>query len=94
MPWYKIELNYGPGHQSHDVEYEHSSEVLSKEAEREMVEGVIDRVPWIRDSDNSVCWECNAITKLPDDIRTSKEKYYKAVLKGAESMLKLLNDGK
>jgi hypothetical protein len=90
MPWYKIDLSYGAGHQGHDTTYEYHPEVLTKEWEKEIALEAISNNMYARDSDNSVCWKCNRVEKLPEEVRLKKVQNCKDRIEYANQMLLIL----
>ena len=92
MPWYKIDISYGPGHQSQDTTYQYSGELLSEEEEKELGREAVYDNPYARDSDNSVHWNCERVEKLPEKERLERIKHCERSIESANRMLKILKD--
>ena len=89
MPWYKIEISYGPGGQGHDTLYEYASGVMCEEDEREMCQEAVETHPEARYSDRARA-DSQLVEKLPEDVRQEKVKHYERHIESARQMLLIL----
>ncbi len=82
MPWYKIEANTGPGHQSHFLDYVWRDKRLTKRKKQELFEDALAH----RNATGTV----TAVRRLPAKVRDRKITLYKRRIENANKMLTML----
>ena len=82
MPWYKIEANTGPGHQSHFLDYVWRDKRLTKQEKQELFEDAL--------AHSDAIGSINAIKQLPAKVRDQKIALYKRRIEIANKMLTML----
>jgi hypothetical protein len=90
MPWYKIDLSFGPGSQGHDTVYKWSSYELPPDEERELVHAAIDENPYASNAEYGARGKSILVSKLPEDVRQEKMNELRNSIKHAEEMLLIL----
>ena len=82
MPWYKIEANTGPGHQSHYLNYVWQDEKLTRSEREDLFESELQH----RDAIGTIV----AVRRLPAKVRDHKIVMYKQRIENANRMIALL----
>jgi hypothetical protein len=83
MPWYKIEANHGPGHQSHGVYYEWM-EKPTKQDKIDVFHKYFGHTEWPEGS-------VRAVSKLPPKIAEQLANAYKTQLDHYKRLLRVLS---
>ena len=84
--WYKIEADFGPGHQSHAEYYEWYPRSLTQVQMKIVFEDTFRGREW-------PIGYVTRIVKLPENVRLAKIGQYERELKNATKMLRILNGG-
>ena len=91
MPWYKIDISYGPGGQGHDTSYEWYAGTLSADEEKDLCHEAIDNNVCARNSDRAHA-KSKLIDKLPENERLKMVNMYRQRIESAQYMLKVLGE--
>jgi hypothetical protein len=91
MPWYKIDLNYGPGSQGHDTTYKWFPKAIGEESEHELGFEAIQANPYASDSDQA-SFHVTTVVALPKEVRQEEIKRYRSKRDYADMMLKVLGE--
>jgi hypothetical protein len=87
VPWYKIDIRYGPGHQSHRVAYRHAYERLTNEEQSDLAHEYCDQqLSWVEQ------WKADVdeVSELPEEARKKLVEQFENKRDHAERMLKIL----
>jgi len=85
MPWYRIPVSHGPGHQSKSEDYRWSDKPMSKD----------EKEDWFNEYSSYMNYAIGKITivkKLPKKVKEEKLWTYKARIKYAKQMLNILKE--
>lgn len=85
MPWYKLEADHGPGHQSRTVKYVWRDEPMSMTEERDAFEDAFDDLNW-------PIGEVVKLGRLPKEVHPEMVERYERQGREASRMLKILVD--
>lgn len=85
MPWYKISVDHGGGHQSHSERFVWRDERASKAEREQMFEDFCED----RYMENAI-GKVRAVAKLPEKVRREKIDDYRYEIDHAKRMLKIL----
>ena len=83
MSWYRIEADYGPGHQSHSGEYQWFDRKLTRAEKQEVFEETFKGHDWPVGS-------VSVVSKLPKKVVEEKILQYKRTIEQATKMLTVL----
>lgn len=85
MPWYRIKVDHGPGHQSSTEDYFWADKVLSKEEKEDHFNEFCD---WMHDAIGKI----NMVKTLPSKVREIKIWANKSKIERANEILKVLEE--
>lgn len=83
MPWYRLKVDHGPGHQTSTERYEWSDEVLTKDGKEEMFNSLCNCMEY-------PIGKITLVKKLPEKVKTDQISLHKCRISYARKMLKVL----